>query len=104
MARFDVYQHPDVAARRTTPFLLDVQNNHIHGLATRVVVPFRPASLVPQPLRDLNPVFEVAGKKLVLDTPALAAFPAAELKKAVTNLASESSAIGAALDVLFGAY
>lgn len=104
MARFDVYLHPDAAARRVTPFLLDVQNNHISGLATRVVVPLRAASQVAQPLRDLNPVFEIAGKAVVLDTPALAAVPSAELKKAVGNLAAQSDAIVAALDVLFGAY
>lgn len=104
MARFDVYQHPDAAMRRTTPFLLDVQNTHISVLATRVVVPFRLASLVPQPLRDLNLVFDVAGRQVVLDTPALAALPAAELKKVVVNLGAQSGAIVAALDVLFGAF
>ena len=29
MARFDVYRHPDPALRKTTPFLLDVQNAYI---------------------------------------------------------------------------
>lgn len=104
MARFDVYPHPDAALRRNTPFLLDVQNSHISGLATRVVVPLRTASLVGQPMRDLNPAFDVAGKKVVLDTAALAAVPHTELKKAVDNLAARSGAIVAALDVLFGAY
>ena len=53
MARFDVYQQPDAALRRTTPFLLDVQNTHISGIATRVVVPLRTAHLVALPMRDL---------------------------------------------------
>lgn len=104
MARFDVYQHPDAALRRNTPFLLDVQNNHISGIATRVVVPLRTANQVAQPMRDLNPVFEVAGKRVVLDTAALAAVPCAELKKAVDNVAAHSGTIVAALDVLFGAH
>ena len=77
MACFEVYPHPDAALRRNTPFLLDVQNNPISGIATRVVVP---------------------------DTAALAAVPHAGLKKAVDNLAAHSGAIVAALDVLFGAY
>jgi len=104
MARFDVYPHPDAVLRKKTPYLLDVQNNHISRIATRVVVPLRPSSLFTQPMRDLNPAFEIAGKTFVLDTAALAAVPAAELKKAVSSLASESSTIVAALDVLFGAY
>ena len=104
MPRFDVYQHPDAASRKLTPFLLDVQNSHISGIATRVVVPLRTAGLVALPMRDLNPVLDVAGKKVVLDTTALAAVPAAELKKAIGNLAPQSGVIAAALDALFGAY
>ncbi len=104
MARFDVYPHPDAVLRRKTPYLLDVQNNHISRVATRVVVPLRPASLFTQPMRDLNPTFEIAGKQMVLDTAALAAIPSVELKKPVLNLGSRSSAVVAALDVLFGAY
>ena len=104
MARFDVYPHPDAVLRKKTPYLLDVQNNHISRIATRVVVPLRPASLFTQPMRDLNLTFEIAGKQMVLDTAALAAVPTAELKKPVLNLASQSTIIVAALDVLFGAY
>jgi toxin CcdB len=104
MARFDVYPHPDPVLRKKTPYLLDVQNNHISRIATRVVVPMRPASLFSQPMRDLNPTFEIAGKQLVLDTAALAAVPSVELKKPVLNLAPHGATIVAALDVLFGAY
>ncbi len=104
MARFDVYPHPDADLRRTTPYLLDVQNNHISRVATRVVVPLRSANFVTQPMRDLNPTFEIAGKQVVLDTTALAAIPSAELKKPIAGLASQSGAIMAALDVLFGAF
>ena len=39
MARFDVYPHPDAAMRAVTPFLLDVQNNFIDQLQSRIVIP-----------------------------------------------------------------
>ena len=104
MARFDVYPHPDVVLRTKTPYLLDVQNNHISRIATRVVVPLRPASLFTQPMRDLNPTFEISGKPMVLDTAALAAIPSAELKKPILSLTSQSGVITAALDMLFGAF
>jgi toxin CcdB len=104
MARFDVYPHPDAVLRKKTPYLLDVQNNHISRIATRVVVPLRAANLFTQPMRDLNPTFEIAGKRVVLDTAALAAIPSAQLKKPIAGLVSQSGAIMAALDVLFGAY
>jgi toxin CcdB len=104
MARFDVYAHPDAGLRKKTPYLLDVQNNYIDRIATRVVVPMRPAEQFAQPMSQLNPVFTISGKDVVLDTAALAAFPAAELKKPVTSLGSDSGTVVAALDALFGAY
>ena len=104
MARFDVYMHPDAVLRKKTPYLLDVQNNHIDRIATRVVLPMRCADLFDQRMSRLNPFFEIAGKHVVLDTAAIAAFPAAELKKPVLSLGAQSKAIVDALDVLFGAY
>lgn len=104
MARFDVYPHPDAALRKKTPYLLDVQNTHISRLATRVVLPLRSADQFLQPMSDLNPLFDIAGKTVVLDTAALAAFPAAELKQPLFNLGARSESITNALDLLFGAY
>ncbi|MFT4191795.1 MAG: CcdB family protein [Comamonas sp.] len=104
MARFDVYRHPDSRLRKATPFLLDVQNDYISGLHTRVVIPLRAASLVPIPLRDLNPAFEIDGTPVVLDTAAMGAIPATELKTAVGNLRAQSGLIVDALDALFGGY
>lgn len=104
MARFDVYPHPDPALRKRTPYLLDVQNTHINRIATRVVIPLRLAHDFALRMRDLNPVFDVGGKALVLDTAALATIPLTELKKPTANLGAQSAAVVAALNVLFGAY
>ena len=104
MARFDVYAHPEAAMRKSTPFLLDVQNEFISGLDSRVVIPLRAASLYKTRLRDLNPAFEIEGKPVVLDTAALAAFPARELSRRVSNLEGGRQEILAAMDCLFGAY
>lgn len=104
MARFDVYSHPDSSLRKATPFLLDVQNSHISGLATRVVVPLRLAADLPLRMRDLNPVFQVSGREVVADTAALAAFPAADLRTPVASLRGDAAAVLSALDTLFGSY
>ncbi len=104
MARFDVYRHPDAAQRATTPFLLDVQNEYISGLQTRVVLPLRSAERVTIPLRDLNPAMEVDGIKVILDTAAIGAVPLSFLKITVTNLQVQADLITNALDALFGAY
>ena len=104
MARFDVYPHPDAAMRAVTPFLLDVQNNFIDQLQSRVVIPMRLATAFGPTMRDLNPVFTVSGQDVVLDTAAMAAFPAGGLKKPVASLLAQSQEIVAALDTLFGSY
>ena len=104
MARFDVYAHPDATLRRTTPYLLDVQNEFISGLDTRVVVPLRKATLLKLRLRDLHPEFEVGGTAVVMDTPSLAAFPARELGPCVGSLRDKQADIAGALDSLLGAY
>ena len=104
MARFDVYTNPDAVLRKKTPYLLDVQNDHLARIATRVVVPLRFAHQFDRPVNDLNPVFEIAGNQVVLDSAALAAFPASELKNPLVSLKLQGNAVAGALDILFGAY
>ena len=104
MARFDVYSHPDTALRKATPYLLDMQNSYLDDLSTRVVMPLRASALVSLRIRDLNPSFNIAGRDVVLDAAALAAFPAAELRIPVTNLGAQADTLLAALDTLFGGY
>ena len=104
MARFDVYPHSDALARKSTPYLLDVQNEYIDSLESRIVIPLRAASLCKTRLRDLNPLFEILGKQVVLDTAAMAALPTRELIKSVANLQSHQEEIVAALDCIFGSY
>ena len=104
MARFDVYPNPYAPERPHTPFLLDVQNDHLGPLATRVVIPLRAPKGFGLPARGLNPALEVEGKAVLLDTAALAPVPAALLKKPVTNLARRRDEVMDALDTLFGSY
>ena len=104
VARFDVHANPAAGERRLTPFLLDVQNDFIDGLMTRVVIPLRREAAFGPCARGLNPVLVVADDRVVLDTAALGAIPASELRKPVANLRGARAAIQDALDALFGAY
>ncbi len=104
MARFDVYRHPDAALRKTTPYLLDVQNDYINGIETRVVLPIRTTRQLGLPMRDLNPLLEIDGTQVVLDAAAIGAFPAAELRSPVVNLRAQADLILNALDTLFGSH
>jgi len=104
LARFEIYTHPDASARKKTPYLLDIQNEYIDSLASRIVIPLRPVALFKNRLRDLNPVFDILGKQVVLDTASMAAFPTRELNKCVANLQDKNEEIIAALDCIFGSY
>lgn len=104
MARYEVFANPVTSERTHTPYLLDVQNDFIDSLASRVVIPLRREAAFGPPARDLNPVVRVGQDSVVLDTAALGAVPQRELRKSVGTLQTQRAAIQDALDALFGAY
>ncbi|MBC5766944.1 CcdB family protein [Ramlibacter albus] len=104
MARYDVYANPDTAERKFVPFYLDVQNDFLEGMDTRVVVPLWSPAALHRRLRGLNPELSVDGKKVVMDPAAIGAVPMADLRRPVDNLASQQLEIQDALDTLLGGY
>jgi len=104
MARFDVYANPFAPERRHTPYVLDVQNDHLGPLATRVVIPLRAPESFGMPARGLNPVLQIEGKPAVLDTASLAPVPVTLLKKPVARVEHARDDVLDALDTFFGAY
>jgi toxin CcdB len=104
MARFDLYANPIAAERKHTPYVLDVQNDHLAVIASRVVIPLRTLSSVGAPVRDLNPELSIGGRRLLLDTANIAAVDGGLLRKPVQQLREERSLVLDALDTLFGSY
>ena len=104
MARFDVYANPDASERKQTPYFLDVQNDFIDGLTTRVLIPLRKEPAFGTRARNLNPLLMVSNDSVVLDTAAIGAAPLSELRKPVANLRDSRAVVQEALDTLFGAY
>ena len=105
MARFDIYANPG-RNRVGIPYLVDVQNDVVSGLATRIVVPLRVLgtfAAVDLPA-DLCPIIPVAGVDHFLDTPQLGAIPASELKALIGSARDHQFAIQSALDLALGAY
>jgi toxin CcdB len=104
MARFDVYANPDPADRPAIPFMLDVQNDFLNILETRVVVPLYAGNRFSARVRNLNPELQVGGKAVVMDTASIGAVPMGELRRPVANLADRQLDIQDALDTLFAGY
>jgi hypothetical protein len=86
------------------PYFLDVQNDHIKGFKTRVLVPLWHADRLPRQMNDLNPSFLVKGATVVMDTPAVGAVAISALQPAVANLGAHQFKIQNALDILFKDY
>jgi toxin CcdB len=104
MARFDVYPNPTAVDRGHTPYVLDVQNDHLGPLTTRVVIPLRTTKGFGAPMRDIHPVMNIEGRTLILDAASLAPVPASMLKRPVARLSAERSLVLDALDTLFGGF
>ena len=99
MARYDV--HP-VSPRGT--LALTVQADLLDGLGTCVVVPLLSVSEAPTPLKDLNPIFDIAGTRYVMVTQAIAAVPVKSLGTVIVSLGDHQDMITKALDMLFSGY
>jgi toxin CcdB len=104
MARFDVYPNPEKSEHRHTPFVLDVQNDHLGGVETRIVIPLRDARAHGARLERVHPAFRINEREVVLDTPTMATFPREWLRSPVTSLKPRQQEVQDALDAVFGAY
>lgn len=96
MARHDLFAGPYDGS-----YLLDVQSDLLDHLKSRVVVPLLPAEDAPPPVRKLNPVFDIDGRKLVMATHLIGAVAVSELGQLRANLGERHDQIIDALDMLF---
>ena len=78
-----------------------MQSDFLDELDTRVVVPLHAASTVGPAVTRLNPVFEIDGAAVVMDTPQIVGYPPNLLKRPVASLSAQSFEIRNALDFLF---
>lgn len=103
MARFDVYQNPEVEERKYVPYFLDVQNTYLE-IESRVVIPLHATAQFAHNVRNLNLELTVQGKQVVMNTSALGSIPTSDLRRPVTNIATQQGVIQNALDTLLGGY
>jgi len=105
MAQFSVYENKNPDSCDAYPYLLNVQNDLLNSLETRVVIPVsRQSRLINTPIERLTPVLPIEKTPHVLLTPQLAAIPATELGLLVCDLSEHRTIIIGALDFLFTGY
>ena len=104
MAQFDVYENTNPDTQKIVPYLLDIQANLLEDLATHVVVPLIPVSVMGKAAKHLNPVFTIKKTNVVMSTAELAGVPTRILGEKVASLSDYRNEIIAALDFLFTGY
>lgn len=97
MAKYDVYRDP----RGSDDLLVCIQSNIFDEIDTRVAIPLLPEHPNRTPLRKLNPVFVIAGRRYALYTQMMLSVPASVLRDQVVNIAEHRDEITASVDLLF---
>jgi len=100
MAQFDVYVNPNPATKRTIPFLLDIQNDLLNNLTTRVVIPLYTSSAMGKAAKHLNPHFSIKRTTVIMSTAELAGVAVNSLGDKVCSLKEHRNEIIAAIDFL----
>jgi toxin CcdB len=97
MAQFDLYRMEGAAIS----FLLDLQDEMLAALSTRVVAPLVTPEAIGPAMKIVNPKILVDGTPYILMTHLLAAIPTSSLGVPVGSAKSQRDKIIAALDLLF---
>ncbi len=99
MAQFDVYVNPSKKTRNAYPFILDIQNELIEEIATRIVVPLGIAKKFSnEEMKGLTPRIEFEGTDLLIMIPQIASMPTRALKEPIGTLLHLRDEIISALD------
>jgi len=97
MAQYDVFKNPNKDTNIQIPYLLNIQNDILNNLSTIVVVPL---ILDITAIANLNPIFTIETKKVVMSTTELASVPISSVGEKICSLDSERITIINAIDFL----
>ena len=102
MSQFSVYENKDKATKKTYPYFLNVQNDLLDELNSRVVIPFStPGSIKHRYAKKLCPIIQVKGNDFVLLTHQITTVPKSFLSSKVDQVDSFRTEIISAIDLLF---
>ena len=101
MAQFDVYVNTDQDSNKIYPYFIDIQNDLLNSLNSRVVVPLTPIQEADKtyPIR-LCPVIDINNKKFAVLTYQLTSVAISFLQQQETSVAASRDDIVAAIDFL----
>ncbi|WP_157351357.1 CcdB family protein [Aliarcobacter butzleri] len=97
MAQFDVYENLNEKSKQNIPYLLDIQNDILKDLTTRVVIPL---IITNKAINFLNPKFTINQIDVTLSTAEMASIPIEILGNKICSLKDKREEIISAVDFL----
>jgi toxin CcdB len=97
MSQFDVYENTNEKTKSTIPYLLDIQNEILKNLSSRVVIPL---VISKEAINFLNPKFVINEIDVILSTAELASISIEILGNKVCSLKDKREEIIGAVDFL----
>lgn len=94
MAQFDVYKNENNLTNKKIPYLLDIQNDILKSLNTRVVIPLA------KDFKGLTKEFIIENVKVYLTTYQMGTVHKNELKTKVVSLENQKEEIKNSIDFL----
>ncbi len=101
MPQFSLYKNNDISSNKTYPYFIDVQNDLLSDLNSRLVIPLTtPEKLDNMDVKRLCPVVHIEMGDFVLLTHQMTSVPASILKTEVTSVEKYRYEILGAVDML----
>ncbi|MFW2379316.1 CcdB family protein [Aliarcobacter butzleri] len=97
MAQFDVYKNENDQTNQKVPYLLDIQNDILDSINTRVVIPFVKDK---NDFKGLTKKFIIENQKVYLTTSQMGTVHKNELKTKITTLINQKEEIKNSIDFL----
>lgn len=97
MAQFDVYENINEKTKEQIPFLLDIQNDILKNVSSRVVIPL---IISKEAINFLNPQFIINEIDVILSTAELASISTENFGNKVCSLKDKREEIIGAVDFL----
>ena len=97
MAQFDVYKNENELTNQKVPYLLDVQNDILDSINTRVVIPLVKDK---NDFKGLTKEFVIKNQKVYLTTSQMGTIHKNELKTKITTLQNQKEEIKNSIDFL----
>lgn len=101
MNQFTLYKNENKSSKKIYPFLVDVQNDFLEELNSRIVIPLSPHNVLKKTNAEkLCPIIVIDEEQFVLLTHQMTSMPKSMLKKKVTTLENYRYDILSAIDFL----